>query len=589
MKQRRLIYPLNWALLCVPLCISSAPADTPKVPSLPPARFLSSFTYADVKLLSDPLANQAKAARAFYLALSEDDLLNGFRLRAKLPAPGKPMGGWYDPEDFAGAHPFGQFISALSRMYATTNDRRFKQKVARLVHGFHQTIRQDGFFYSSDKAARDWPCYIYDKNCTGMRDAFRLTGNKEALQVLSKMTDWAFTHMPRRNDEWYTLPENLYNCYDLTHDSRYLKMAKEYDYSTPFYDKFAVGQNAFSPNLHAYSHVNTLSSAAKAFEATGDPKYFDAVEGAWNYLTSTQMIASGGWGPNERFVSAGKGNLLAAIMGTDQGFETLCGTYANVNLDRYLLGFTGNAQYGDNMERVLYNGSLASLPPQPDGHTFYYSDYRPTTQKVLRSDKWTCCSGTYAEVTADYPLNVYFHRDDQLFVNLYQSSELTWNFKSQAIHLAQSSTFPEQFESALTINLAGPAKFTLNLRIPTWCTSSPFITVNGRVPRDAKLENGFLSIVRDWKNGDTIQCTFSAKLRFEAIDSESPDTVALMYGPILLVQVGDTAKSVGRDALNAKNAFKRGPELEFVYQAENIHFRPFYRVKQEKYTTYMKL
>ena len=62
-----------------------------------------------------------------------------------------------------------------------------------------------------------------------------------------------------------------------------------------------------------------------------------------------------------------------------------------------------------------------------------------------------------------------------------------------------------------------------------------------------------------------------------------------MYGPILLVQVGDTAKSVGRDALNAKNAFKRGPELEFVYQAENIHFRPFYRVKQEKYTTYMKL
>ena len=102
------------------------------------------------------------------------------------------------------------------------------------------------------------------------------------------------------------------------------------------------------------------------------------------------MYASGGWGPNERFVTPGEGKLADSLdfkktrwhFHTQSGdyansFETPCGTYANVNLDRYLIRFTGNPKYGDNMERVVINGMLAALPMQPDGRTFYYSDYHP--------------------------------------------------------------------------------------------------------------------------------------------------------------------------------------------------------------------
>jgi uncharacterized protein len=128
---------------------------------------LQAFTYGDVTLTGGPLGKQAQFARDFYLALPEDELLNGFRKRAGLPAPGKPLGGWYDPDGFAGAHCFGQWISALSRMYAETGDARFKEKVARLVHGFHETISPDGFFFSSQKVSKEWPCYLYDKNSYG--------------------------------------------------------------------------------------------------------------------------------------------------------------------------------------------------------------------------------------------------------------------------------------------------------------------------------------------------------------------------------------------------------------------------------------
>ena len=301
------------------------------------AGILQPFQYRDVTLTGGVLGAQAKDARAFYLSLSEDNLLNGFRKRAGLPAPGKPMGGWYDPDGFAGAHPFGQYVSALARMYANTGEALYKEKVTRLVHGFHETLAADGYFYSSEKVFKEWPNYLYDKSCIAMRDAYTLTGNEEALVVLKKMTDWAVKNLPRRRDEWYTLPENLYNCYALTKDVRYLEMAKEYDYSKEYYDPFANGINAFTPERHAYSHVNTLASAAKAYEVTGDEKYFKAIENAWMFLTTTQMYASGGWGADERFVVAGQGKLSDSLDSTAAHFETPCGSYANVNLDRYPL------------------------------------------------------------------------------------------------------------------------------------------------------------------------------------------------------------------------------------------------------------
>ncbi|MBU6411408.1 MAG: glycoside hydrolase family 127 protein, partial [Verrucomicrobia bacterium] len=463
------------------------------LPAHRPAGVLQRFSYADVSLSGGPLGAQARFARRFYLAIPDDNLLNGFRLRAGMPAPGRPMGGWYDPNNFAGGCAFGQYLSSLARDYANTGDTRFKEKVARLVHGFHETIAPDGFFFMSVKISTNWPCYTYDKNCTGMRDAYALTGDKEALVVLKTMTDWAFKHLPRRKDEWYTLPENLYDCYALTRDKRYLEMAREYDYRAQYYDVFANGTNAFTPDRHAYSHVNSLCSAAKAYEVTGDEKYFRAISNAWEFLTGTQMYASGGWGPNERFVPVGQGKLAASLV-FDQtrwhfrtrsgdyanNFETPCGTYANANLDRYLLHFTGDAKYGDNLERVLFNGILAALPMRPDGRTFYYSDYHPGAHKQYFPSRWPCCSGTYAEVTADYPLDIYFHDDGGLYVNLFTPSRVRWQHGGKIVTLEQTTEFPMSDTTAFVLHLKRAAHYALHVRVPEWAAKPATVLLNHR-------------------------------------------------------------------------------------------------------------
>ena len=549
---------------------------------------LQPFRYQDVTLTGGPLGSQAAVARDFYLALSEDDLLNGFRKRAGLPAPGKPMGGWYDPDNFAGAHPFGQYVSALARMYANTGDVRFKEKVARLVHGFHETLAPDGFFYSSQKVFHNWPNYLYDKNCIGMRDANTLTGNSEALVVLKKMTDWAVKNLPRRRDEWYTLPENLYSCNALTNDPRYLEMAKEYDYSKEYYDPFAAGINAFTPDRHAYSHVNTLCSAAKAYEVTGDEKYFKAITNAWTFLTTTQMYASGGWGPRERFVIAGQGKLAESIEGIDNHFETPCGSYANVNLDRYLMRFTGDAKYGDNMERVLYNSMLAALPMKSDGKTFYYADYHSGGRKVYFNSAWPCCSGTYAQIAADYPLDIYFHDAQGLYVNLFTPSRVRWEpQEGQAVTVEQTTTYPDTDSTALTIHTVKPTRFALHVRVPGWTAGPVVVKVGGRSVQ-VKAEPGtFLTLDRLWHEGERVQVTLPMGMHSEAIAPETPDRRAVLYGPLLLVALSDKAVTLDSEQVQAEVAKQKGKSPAFQTRDGQFTFLPFYKVTDERYTTYL--
>ena len=595
----------SWLPLLLFLTASSpllASGNAPVSPSHRASGVLQAFHYQDVTLTGGLMGAQAEFARNSYLALSDDSLLQGFRQRDGLPAPGEPLGGWYDPNDFAGGCAFGQYVSALARDYADTGDERFKQKVARLVHGFHETMAPDGFFFASQKVATNWPCYTYDKNCIGMRDAYTLTSNQEALVVLKIMTDWAFKKLPRRavQDEWYTLPENLYNCYALTQDKRYLQMAGEYDYSRGYFDLFAEGTNAFTPAHHAYSHVNALSSAAKAYEVTGNEKYFTAISNAWEFLTGTEMYASGGWGPNERFVTPGQGRLAASITQTRwhfhtgngiyaNHFETPCGSYANVNFDRYLLRFTGEPKYGDNLERELYNGMLAALPMQPDGRTFYYSDYHPGAQKQYFPVRWPCCSGTYPEVTADYPIDIYFHDDYNLYVNLFTPSQVRWQRGSRLITVDQTTSFPESDTTSFTVHLKRSTRFALNVRVPAW--AGPAKALVNHQPVDAHNAPGtFLKISRSWHDGDTVAVTLPMALRFEPVDAQTPNLAALMYGPVMLVALAEGEVRLQGDVAKPSEWIQpTGGPLEFRTQDGQTTFRPFYSILDQRYTTYCSI
>jgi DUF1680 family protein len=122
--------------------------------------------------------------------------------------------------------------------------------------------------------------------------------------------------------------------------------------------------------VHAYSHVNTFSSAAMACDVLGDASYLEILKNGYDYLQHTQVYATGGYGPNERFM-APDGSLGRALETRSDTAEIVCGSWAGFKMARYLMRFTGDARYGDWIERLFYNGVGAALPLMGRGRNFY--------------------------------------------------------------------------------------------------------------------------------------------------------------------------------------------------------------------------
>jgi DUF1680 family protein len=565
----------------------------------PQRRKLREFAYSQVTLTEGPLAEMYRRMRTHFLGLDEDRILKVYRQRAGLPAPGRDMGGWYDADGFVPGHLIGQFISGLSRLHANDGAPETAAKARRLVRGYAAAFDRDGEPYASPKAPATWACYILDKYEIGLLDAANLAGVPEAAALLPRVIQASVRYIPDHTfdrigvkqppyDEPYVLPENLFATDALTGERRYLDMARLYLLDS-FFDPLAKGDNVL-PGKHGYSHVIALSSAAKAYEVLGDEKYLHSIRNAWDMIEETQEYASGAWAANEEFVKPRSGELAASLTTTRNHFETPCCFYAYAKLARYLTSFTGEAKYGDGLERVLFNTILGALDPDDDGNYFYYSDYQAEARKGYYKQKWPCCAGTLLQSVADFPLNLYFQDAGGVYVNLYGGSELRWKPKGVAVTLAQKTAYPESEHIEIRVDPETPVEFALHLRIPAWLERPARITVNGE-PARVRVERGtFATVARRWSKGDTVQLELPFTFRSVVIEAAAPNTVASMRGPVMLCAVNPPAGLSFSSAALATQQPVADKPMEFDCRTADasVRMRPFYKIQHEPYTTYFQ-
>lgn len=236
----------------------------------------------------------------------------------------------------------------------------------------------------------------------------------------------------------------------------------------------------------------------------------------------------------------------------------------------------------------MYNTVLGAKPLQTDGRTFYYSDYNFKGRKVYSDHQhWACCSGTLPQVAADYRINTYFHDSSGVWVNLYIPSTLRWTQDGAQVALTQKSPYP--FEEVVTFELTTSHKrdFAINLRIPAWTTGAS-ISVNGRrVPAPA-TPGTFATLHRQWRTGDRVELELPMSKRLEAIDPRHPQTVALIFGPLVLFAVTDAQPVLtGADVLAAKRVDQRSWQVNTP--GTLIKMLPFTEIGDEQYSTYLRV
>lgn len=554
--------------------------------------------YSAVQITGGPFADQYNAIHAHYLSLSNDRLLKVYRQRAGLPAPGEDMGGWYDLQGFVPGHSLGQYISGLSRIGSATGDRSCLEKAQTLVAGFAETLGPKNESILRPQT-NQWICYTLDKHFIGLIDAASLAGDSSAVKVLDRVLQGAEPLLPPKvydrigkkyppYDEPFVMPENLFLAAELTGNPRFQQLAIRYLLDRDLFDPLAQGADPF-PGQHAYSHVIALSSAGQAYLRLGDGKYKEAMHNAFRLLTTTQQFASGGWGPNETFVTPGRGELFHSLTTTTDHFETPCGSYAATKLARYLLcaSTPKSTEHADNLERVLFNTILVVRMPDSDGEYPYYSTYSDAARKVFYPSKWPCCSGTLVQTVADYPLNIAFASDDGLYVVLYTPSQIRFARGAVAIQIEQDTAFPVSDNASLKVSLNTPANFTLHLRLPAWLSRPATIKINGRSIVPTGGSGSFESIRRTWHNGDRIDLTLPQDFRAEAIDDVNPNTVALMRGPVQYVAIEASNEPVNGRRLFPSSLKQIGQEV-FVQDKAGCHtvFVPLRSILNETYTSY---
>src|SRR5262249_29770439 len=166
-----------------------------------------------VRVLGGPLKRAQDLTAKYLLELEPDLMLALYRLRAGLAQKAAPSGGWDGPGRDLTGHIAGHHLSAVSLMYLATGDSRFKTRADYLVRELKEVQDKHGDGYLSAleggreafaalskgeirSAAFDlnglWsPWYTLHKTYAGLRDAYRYTGNRDALAIEIRYAMWA--------------------------------------------------------------------------------------------------------------------------------------------------------------------------------------------------------------------------------------------------------------------------------------------------------------------------------------------------------------------------------------------------------------
>ncbi|HET6856251.1 MAG TPA: beta-L-arabinofuranosidase domain-containing protein [Streptomyces sp.] len=386
------------------------------------------------------------------------------------------------------------------------------------------------------------PYYTAHKILRGLLDAHLHTGDPRALDLAAGMGDWMHSRLAPlpestrqrmwgifSSGEFGGIVEAICDLYALTGKDQHLELARLFDLDR-LIDACAAGKDILD-GLHANQHIPIFTGLIRLYEETGETRYLTAAQNFWGMVVPTRTYGIGGTSTAE-FWKAPR-----AIAGTlsDTNAESCC-AYNLLKLSRMLFFHTQDPRYMDYYERTLFNQVLGSKQDRADAElplvTYFIGLLPGHARDYTPKAGTTCCEGTGMESATKYQDSVYFERADgsALYVNLYSASKLTW--KARGITVTQSTGYPAEQGSTLTVEGAGA--FDLHLRVPGWAKDGFEVRVNGSKVAGTPVPGRYFTVSRRWRRGDTVRVSLPFRMRVEqALDDPAVQT--LFYGPVNLV------------------------------------------------------
>ncbi len=594
-----------------------------------------------VKLLDSQFLMRARRNRDYVASLKNKNLLQNFYLEAglwnpqiRLDTPANRAAaedihwGWESPTCQLRGHFLGHWLSAAAYISASTGDSEVHGKADAIVSelariqeingGRWAASIPDKYFFWIAQGKPVWaPHYTVHKTFMGLVDMYRLTGNRQALEIAEKLAAWFADwtqHFTREqmddilDVETGGMLEVWADLYGITKKPIYLELMSRYRRGRLF-DALLAGRDVLT-NKHANTTIPEAQGAARAYEVTGDTKWRDIAMAYWkSAVTDRGYYATGGQTSGEIWTPPFE---LSARLG-DKNQEH-CVVYNMIRLADYLFRWTGDVQYLDYIERNIYNGILAQQNANT-GQVTYFLPMETGGKKTWGSatnDFW-CCHGSLVQAQSRHDRYLYYTDTPGVTIAQYIPSEANIQRPEGAVKIVQTLQReaddhrvhaavdpvqrPNHWIVDIKITAAKPASFALRLRIPWWVQGTPTLTINGKNEPVTAQASSYVTLNRAW-NGDHVRLTLPKGLASVPLP-DRPDTVAFMDGPVVLAGLTSDnhplsgEKSKPAAILSPDNEREWSNWLEGNYRAatENgeIRFVPLYSVIDQRYTVYFKL
>ena len=403
------------------------------------------------------------------------------------------------------------------------------------------------------------PYYTLHKILAGLIDAYEHTGNKQALDVASKIADWVHSRLSplpqaQLDRMWNTYIAGEYGGINdtLAHlallrpdKAEYLTTAKRFVNNAVY--KPVVANEDILDGRHANQHIPQFIGYLRMYDQNKEPEYYRAAKNFWDMVVPHRIYSHGGVGVGE--ILRARGIIAGSLYQNpkDNNHAETCPLYNMLKLSRDLFFHDPDPKYMNFYEQGLFNqilGSRRDVDSTTNPLVTYFVPVRPGQRRTY-GNTGTCCGGTGMENHTKYQDSIYFRAADgsALYVNLYIPSTLNWAEKKFTI--TQATNYPGEGSSTLTVNGNGP--LAIKLRVPSWVRKGYTVRINGTAQQVDAKPGTYVTLSRSWRTGDRVDIAMPFSFRAERT-LDDPAVQSIFYGPTLLAIQHE---SVGQDLKSA--------------------------------------
>ncbi|MET0597934.1 MAG: beta-L-arabinofuranosidase domain-containing protein [Mesorhizobium sp.] len=283
---------------------------------------------------------------------------------------------------------------------------------------------------------------------------------------------------------------------------------------------------------HAVRAMYMFSAMADLAAELDDPALKRACEVLWADVMASKIYITSGLGP----AAANEGFTEDYDLPNDTAYAETCASVALIFWAQRMLHLDLDGRYADVLEQALFNGALTGL--SRDGEHYFYSN---PLDSDGRHSRWAwhtcpCCTMNSSRLVASVGGYFVSASDDAIAFHLYGGIATRARLASGAVALRETSTYPWSGSIRIAVDPEAPADFTVKLRIPGWAKGAE-ASVNGEpVDVTAGTTNGYLSIARQWRAGDTIALELpmpAERIYAHPAVKEDIGRVALKRGPLV--------------------------------------------------------